>query len=82
MPAMTRGFIVIEPELVPGGLEAVSNRPVMAFNGNEPLDVRPTGTTLPRSKAKMVVRLDLKSIALQARRGFIRHPRHHTPYLR
>lgn len=32
---------MIEAELVLGGLEAVFDRPAMAFNGNERLDVRP-----------------------------------------
>lgn len=35
---------MIESELVPGGLEAVFDRPAMAFNGNERPDVRPGRT--------------------------------------
>ena len=36
MPAMPRpGFVVIEPELVLGGLEAVLDRPTAALNADE-----------------------------------------------
>ena len=34
------GFVMIEAELVLGGLEAVFNRPAMAFDGDEGLDAR------------------------------------------
>jgi hypothetical protein len=34
------GFVVVEAELVLGGLEAVFDRPAMAFNGDEGLDAR------------------------------------------
>ena len=41
MPAMPRpGFVVIEAEFVFGGLEAVFDRPAMAFDGDEGLDAR------------------------------------------
>ena len=39
VPAMPgAGFVVIEPQLVLGGLKAVFNRPAMPFNRHETLD--------------------------------------------
>ena len=39
MPAMPRpGFVMVEAELVFGGLEAVFDCPSMAFDGNQGLD--------------------------------------------
>ncbi len=33
------GFVVVEAEFVLGGLEAILDRPAMAFHGDESLDV-------------------------------------------
>ena len=39
MPAMPGpGFVVVEAELVLGGLEAIFDRPAMAFDGNDCLN--------------------------------------------
>ena len=41
MPPMPRpGFVVVKAELVFGGLEAVFDRPAMAFDGDKGLDAR------------------------------------------
>ena len=45
MPAMPRsGFVVVEPELVLRGLEAVLDGPATAFDADQPLDGCPCRT--------------------------------------
>lgn len=46
MPAMPRpGFVMVEAELVLGGLEAVFDRPAMAFDGDDGLNACPGRTS-------------------------------------
>jgi hypothetical protein len=48
------GFVVVEAELVFGGLEAVLDRPAMAFDGDEGLDAR-AGRAPGREEGKITV---------------------------
>ena len=55
MPAMPRpGFAVVEAELVLGGLEAVFDRPAMAFDGDKGLDGR-AGRAPSREEGEVAV---------------------------
>jgi hypothetical protein len=62
MPAMPRpGFVVVEAELVLGGLEAVFDRPAKAFNGGEGLDAR-AGRASCREEGEIAV-TDMRRIS-------------------
>lgn len=55
MPAMPRpGFVMVEAELVLGGLQAAFDRPAMAFNSDEGLDTR-TGRAPCREESEITV---------------------------
>jgi len=55
MPAMPgSGFVVVEAEFVLGGLEAVFDRPALAFDGDERLDAG-TGRAPCREEGEIAV---------------------------